>query len=228
MPPSNNDYLKKFLALPYVSQPPVGSPPQVWAKHVKATILDSLPTTQLSRSALRRFCMESNSIESCFIAIMAWGAMGTKNGRLVWKARENWSSISEKLRAENPTRKDAFDEFTSLRDRQKLPGMRAPYFTKLIFFLRPKDDGYIMDRWTAKSVNAIFEKIIVKRNTGGWVTDENDSTDYERFCMCIDELAAIYSQRGISRQDFPNGFRGDQVEELIFSKPRSEWRKLLG
>jgi len=155
---------------------------------------------------------------------MAWGGMGVKNGRLIWKAREFWIPTLDKLRSEELGRQAAFDRLKKLRDNEKLPGMRAPYFTKLIFFLLQSCNGYIMDRWTARSINLLCNRKIVKINSAGYVANENDGDAYESFCSFMDALAARYAQMGFSRQNF---FRGDQAEELLFAKPRSEWRKYL-
>jgi hypothetical protein len=59
------------------------------------------------------------------------------------------------------------------------------------------------------------------------VTKENTADDYEHFCSCVDAVAARYAQEGVSRQDFPQGFKGEHAEELLFAKPRSEWREYL-
>jgi hypothetical protein len=67
--------------------------------------------------------------------------------------------------------------------------MGPAYFTKLIFFLDPKHDGYIMDKWTATSVNLLWNPWLIKLSAEYYVTDRNTEIEYEKFCQVIERIA---------------------------------------
>lgn len=94
-------------------------------------------------------------------------------------------------------------------------GWGPAFFTKLIFFVRPADDGYIMDQWTGKSVNLLTGKPLVHLSYKGHVTDNTSADDYEEFCKVVEDLANIC------------GSSGGEAEDRLFShggrKP-GEWR----
>ncbi len=125
-----------------------------------------LPTEPVNRTDLRAFCRSpSSSPEACFIACMAWGMMRGANPQLAWTHRHRWLSIVERLRDGGISRADAYALFHN----EQIPGLRTAYFTKLIYFLRPETDGYILDQWTGKSVALLFEPrfiVITKKRVG--------------------------------------------------------------
>ena len=51
------------------------------------------------------------------------------------------------------------------------------------------DDAYIMDQWTAKSVNLLTGRSVLEVNEYDWVVDKNDRTCYEELCGIVDQLA---------------------------------------
>jgi hypothetical protein len=231
MPAFNPKHLKTLLAMSYFPQGRVGRVPLAWAERVVAA--DSinslcLRNSQFTRSELMQYCeAPTTCIESCFISVMAWGGMWFNHGRSVWQTRIEWIPTLKKLRSEKLSWEEVFNLFKELRDHKKLPGMRAPYFTKLIFFLQPPHDGYIMDQWTAKSVNVLFGSRVVNLNPKGLVDDKNDSTNYGQFCSCIEQVASAYAQKNDSWKEHTLTFGGEQAEELIFAKPGSPWRKYV-
>ena len=97
--------------------------------------------------------------------------------------------------------------------------MRAAYFTKLIHFASALNEapvGYIMDQWTAKSVNMICRSQVVTLDAAGYVLPINDHQVYEAFCKAIDALGEALQ------------ISGAQAEERIYSrggrKPAA-WRR---
>jgi hypothetical protein len=115
------------------------------------------------------------------------------------------------------SREEAFFEFQNRRVKGKLPGLGIGYYTKLICFLSPELNGYIMDQWVAKSINLLTGKNIVKLTSDSWVNDSNDSKTYESFCSHVDCLAYQLKCSGF------------EAEEVIFSVGRGqgEWRNYL-
>jgi hypothetical protein len=85
--------------------------------------------------------------------------------------------------------------------------MGPAYFTKLICFVNPNLKGYIMDQWTAKSINLIFDNKIVALNNSGHVTDRNNAAIYEDFCLKIEYLADLLNLKPIDLEEnlFSNG-----------------------
>jgi hypothetical protein len=73
-----------------------------------------------------------------------------------------------------------------------------------------------MDQWVSKSINLLTGQHIVYL-TNGWVNDKNTSTNYENFCLKIDELANILNCSGF------------EAEKRIFSIGRGKgaWRNYL-
>ena len=114
------------------------------------------------------------------------------------------------------TRIKAFDAFQSERSKGNLPGLGIGYFTKLIFFLAPNLNGYIMDQWAGKSINLLAGKQIVSFYNS-WVNDKNNAETYDIFCKNIDELAVILN------------CSGSEAEERIFSigHGKGTWRIYL-
>lgn len=151
-------------------------------------ITNELPDHSLSRLELREFC-RGVDVEVAFIAIAAWGGMNLRHGTSAWEKRCCWKSVLQQLKGSNKTRHEDYSVLHKLRISGDLPGVGIPYFTKLLFFLRQNDDAYIMDQWTAKSINLLTGKPVVRVNKYNWVTDDNGSDRYKLFCEIIDHLA---------------------------------------
>lgn len=106
-----------------------------------------------------------------------------------WAARDAWSPAVGRIREGGRTRVEDFAALHELQMARAFPGVGAAYFTKLLFFMRPEPDAYIMDQWTAKSVNVLTGREVVRVSRGGWVVPDNDSGRYEEFCAIVDYLA---------------------------------------
>ena len=85
--------------------------------------------------------------------------------------------------------------------------MGPAYFTKLICFVNPNLKGYIMDQWTSKSINLLFENNIVALTNSGHVKDTNSASVYEEFCSKIECLAELLKLNPIDLEEnlFSNG-----------------------
>jgi hypothetical protein len=149
------------------------------------------------------------TLELC-IAVLAWGGMHRNNrDHLFKKPVEAWLPIAHAIRAGQFLRSDAFDAFATLCHQGAIAGMKPAYFTKLIYFLMPRDGapvGYIMDQWLGCSINLLCGQELVKmdhmltwhqgkkgtvpeRRLTSHVSAWNDGRDYERFCKAIEMLA---------------------------------------
>jgi hypothetical protein len=116
------------------------------------------------------------------------------------------------------TREEAYTLFTVLRKSNKLKGMGPAYFTKLICFVNPELKGYIMDQWTSKSINLLFENKTVDLTNSGHVADKNSASVYEDFCFKIEYLADLLNLKPID------------LEENLFSNGgvnKAKWRQFV-
>ena len=179
-----------------------------WGKYFYNDDLNNKLDAKLTRSELldSNFILDLNN-EELAIAILSWGGMNREHGKSLFQNRE-WLELIEKIRSNQiTTREEAFALFTALRKSNKLKGMGPAYFTKLICFVNPSLKGYIMDQWTSKSINLLFENKIVALNNSGHVADKNSSAIYEEFCFKIEFLADLLNLKPIDLEEnlFSNG-----------------------
>ena len=213
-------HYRKFRELMTVSQSWVGSDISKWWVQVvgnNSPKLDSLPYSRLTRDQLKEFCQEDSSDLECLGAIMAWGGQNRSHGRRLFSSPDEVVGVIHSLRAGELNRKAAYSAFYDLWLKGKSPGMGAAYFTKLIYFLLPNNDGYIMDQWTSKSINLILGRSLVDLNHGH-VSKKNAADTYEKFCVEVERIA---SDLKMSAED---------VEMAMFSKGgrnKEPWRNYV-
>lgn len=181
-----------------------GGVPTSWFAHVSPNgNCDGLPTHRCKRYDLFAFAEAQPRIELVAAAILAWGGMHRLHGQKLFE-RDAWLEIAQSVQRGDLSRSEAYDAFAELRAKGDLPGMGPAYFTKLIFFLMPRSKpvGYIMDQWTACSINILLDDPAAIRTdaTISWagpsklesqyvVSDHNSSDQYERFCGAVEDLA---------------------------------------
>lgn len=179
-----------------------GRVPSQWALNVglPKQIIERLPGKKLNRAELRDFC--SNADPSAAVAtVLAWGGMKVAHGKRI-VSPSFWAKlkpIAAELKQGELHRKTAYDTLMQYRAENRGCGLGPAYFTKLIYFLDPKHNGYIMDQWTSLSVNLVFSKggrPIVDMVTSTYrgrrtdtVSDKNKPDNYDAFCLCIEHLA---------------------------------------
>lgn len=156
--------------------------------------IESIPNDlnkRLNRYELMDLCSDTNRSDLLVvIAILGWGGMRYDHARRLFAKWDELSPLIKSIRSESAlSRRQVFDDFSRLRRSKKLPGLGIGYYTKLICFLNPSLKGYILDQWTAKSINLLSERKLVDISDAGWVTDKNDSNIYETFCLKVEELA---------------------------------------
>lgn len=205
-----------------------GNDPWVWANHIDDGLGDrwEIPNGRMSRADVRGFCRNlENSDEACFIVVAAWGKMKTNHGQETWAARNYWVPVLRNIREQNCSRRDAYEAFRDLRERNQLPRMRPAYFTKLIFFMRDISDGYIMDQWTGKSIQLLGQLAGIRQGlpilNQGYVSDDNTPEHYELFNCHIESLAPYL------------GINAEECEQRLFSngadggRRRGVWRQYV-
>ena len=176
----------------------VGIAPNEWAQsvgYVDATL--HLSDELLDRAAVRAFCAdEKNRTVDCALVILAWGgrALRMPNRHRVWSARCRWKDTVERLRFGTQTRAEAYRALRALKTdgpQDDLPGLGPSFFTKLIYFMLPAKNGWIMDQWLGKSINLLAGEPIVRLQQGGAPALNNTADDYERFCVYLEQIAGI-------------------------------------
>lgn len=200
----------------------IGSNSLSWAKSVikNSKEIDVLLNKTFERKELLHYCNNSKCTNlNVSLAILSWGGMRRDHGRLLFSKKSSaLDNLVTRLR-ENKylTRRLAFEDFQAERKLGNLPGLGIGYYTKLIFFLSPSLNGYIMDQWVSKSINLLTGKSIVSLNSNSWVNDKNSPEDYDIFCECVDELSKILNCSGA------------EAEERIFSigHNKGKWRRYL-
>lgn len=191
-----------------------------WSRYLDANINNQHLNIKFTRSELfsNLIRYKLNNKELSY-AILSWGSMNRNHGIKLFKEIEWLNLVGEIRNKIICSREEAYNRFYLLRKEQKLPFMGPAYFTKLICFINPKLNGYIMDQWTAKSVNLICDEEIVRLTSAGFVDPiNNDMNNYKLFCEIIDDLANYLNLGGID------------VEESLFSnggKYKGTWRQFV-
>lgn len=212
------DVLKR---MPKGNQGYVGTHSLNWANQVFPNYkFDGTLDKRFERSQLFDYCKNSqNNDLHVLVAILSWGGMRRDHGRLLEKQLPLLLSLVKDLRnGIFLTRKEAFFKIQNMRKSGELPGLGIGYFTKLICFLAPNLNGYIMDQWVAKSINLLTGKAQVQLTNGNWVNDENTAETYEIFCYYVDKLGELLECSGF------------EAEERIFSvggRKKGDWRNYL-
>ena len=180
---------------------------------------DRLHAGKVRRSEVFELAEDPNvSIATVCVAAMAWGGMNLENWRRLWELSDRtWLHVAQCIRDGDLTRAEAYSFLKKLRDDEKLKGMGPAFFTKLIYFLTPRDNSehqaaFIMEQWAASSVNVLtgwnmvlmdvtpkFPRRTRKSSIAELalsstftVSVGNTAIDYEAFCSAVDQLACRF------------------------------------
>lgn len=209
-PPYQQAHWNAFAGIPYQAQGPVGDPPAAWVnrydlQHVPNR--EAFPNYQLDRNAARAIRINpANDVLFGYVCAMAWGDQGGGPGArrhviAAWNARAQIFQHLIELRAGGLSRSDAYNLFRN----PGILGLDPSFFSKLLYFFSPIPSFYIMDQWTAKSVNLLTGNWVV-RMAGNAPSNQNNGGNYQAFCEEIDLMAGII------------GCTGQVVEERLFSQ----------
>ena len=207
-PPYQEPHWTIFANIPHQPQGPVGAPPMDWAGELPdVPQADNLPLQQLNRHEVRNICRNpQNEVLFGYLCAMAWGGQRSQNAQSAWNNRAQIAERCQQLYEGGLTAHEAFDLFAD----EPIPHFGIPFFTKLLFFFSPDPGFYIMDQWTAKSVNLLNAHHpncqCIHVTPRGWVDWQNDAATYQSFCN------EIYSMAHLLQCD------GQSVEERLFSK----------
>jgi hypothetical protein len=210
----------KLAGIPFQALGAGGAPPQYWVRKYELEGVPygaQLPDFQLDRNAVRSICRDDTiPVLHGYACAMAWGGQGGPFGgphvRSAWAMRKQVKRHLEHIRSEELDRKESYALF--LKD-DTIKGLGPAYVTKLLYFFSPKLDHYIMDQWTAKSINLLAGREVV-RMTGDYVSGTNTEENYTAFCSSVDMVAKLLR------------CTGDEAEQRIYSmggKYPWPWRK---
>lgn len=213
-------HLQILIEANYLPQQEVGINAMLWWQSVCPHCRE-IPTVlnrRFNRDSLFELCKSSEvDTQTKIIAIMAWGSMRRNNARLALINNNALLAACNEIQRGNISRGEVFNRFIDLRRTAYLKGIGIAYFTKLMYFLNASEPNnwYILDQWTAKSINLLCGQdiVLISNNT---VSNKNTVNNYNLFCDKIDELAMELN------------LSGGETEELIFSKGgknRGKWRE---
>lgn len=190
----NEEHFQFLANVNHVPQANVGRNALNFGNDVQG--IEILPT-QLNQKFTRQTLLElcgNNQVSdlAAVVAILAWGGMRYGHARS-FLDQDNWPQVADlfnKLRGGNiASREEAFELFRQARQNGHLKGLGVSYFSKLICFLNPGLNGIILDQWTAKSINLLWDDHLVMMSRDGWVKDHNNGLIYEQFCTRVEILA---------------------------------------
>lgn len=208
----------EFSKNPYKSAGAIGKAPRDWASTYEieeATLVFS--DKRRDRNSVRVICQDpSIPVLQGYVEVMAWGSQGSGPGGsrhvlTAWKDKEKIEQKLHRIRNGGLSRRDAYNLFLN---EGRITGLGPAYWTKLLYFFSPDASFYILDQWTAKSINLLLGYQLV-RMQGDALSNKNKSGNYQAYCEEVDKIAKIL------------GNEGDQVEEMLMSKGGKEpwpWR----
>lgn len=214
----------------------VGAVPSAWAAKAAGGGLERW-TEAMCRCCLRSALEAETSPFARAMLVLSWGGMRTRNAKLLLNDRAGqWITLIDRMWNGDLDATAAYAQFRNLRQApvgkpKGMPGMGPAYYTKLIFFLSQGDQtGYIMDQWTACSVNLLCGQDVVLTdvrkswNRGGrlvegyTVSDQNNEDNYRAFNAVIEDL--------VTRS---NAADGEEIELALFDQGRGngKWRNYV-
>jgi len=208
-PPYHNDHWTAFVNAGFREQGSVGAAPAAWARDLDAVPnAHTLPIDPINRQEVQNVCGNPNTnVLYAYVCAMAWGGQNNRfanlgnpgHKTLAWNHRQLIALKLEALRNGGLNHSQAYDLFSG---ENSVPGLGPAFFTKLIYFFSPSPpEGstgfYIMDQWTAKSVNLLTQQWVVQlaRTINTSPGQNNRCGNYEAFCREVEHIAAARTKR---------------------------------
>jgi hypothetical protein len=188
--------------------------------HPRAAVLAKIPgggKQKLTREEVRAICRNSEvpPLIAC-ACIMAWGGRDFFNYRKsLADGGEAIARLVETLRASTATRAEDFE--ATQQAVESIHGLGISFYTKLLFFLRPTPDAYILDQWTAKSSVVIFQEVGIRLTAAGLPDPKTCGKDYQAFCARLEACCGSKCWGEAWKT-------GEEVERTLFDSPKGLWR----
>jgi hypothetical protein len=178
----------------------------------------------LTRAELRNICLDPAVTPLAkYACIMAWGGRNFQNFNLSINP-QNLPFLQRLILALLASANNRQIDFAATQAAAAgIPGLGISFYTKLLFFLRPVQDAYILDQFSAKSILLLqFPPVIrlLRRSEGyNQATPNTTPAEYERFCQAVEDL------RMVLWPAYPAA-TAEQVEMAMFdrSRPDGLWR----
>jgi len=229
----------------------VGKSPAKWFKGVNV----KWTPNQLSAEMLNRYNLLDKRIElkskdklsksdirTFIIDILSWGA--SRQPRLSMLTIDSYEDICKDLLDDKISPIDAYDRFyNEHKVTQKMRGMGPAYYTKLVCFFCDQNNsqidmerGIIMDQWTARSVNRLKNKEIIKMtpNKNGYsVSASNNKEIYSEFLSIVSDIKKILNISDILDAEeliFSTSYKKNQFKKIISNGDHqilSAWRRYI-
>lgn len=208
------------------AQGPVGYAPDSFLRKaaINTTQIVGFRLSQpLDRSKVRSICTNPNipALDAYCVA-MAWGGQRRNHFRNSITA-DNLVPFLDQLRNYHPaSRAGGFN--LAKGHAQTINGLGISFYTKLLYFFLPEPTSYILDKWTALSVSALFEDSPIGLMNTNWHPvnalphPQTSGHQYQRYCEYLDALALEMEQVN------PLGWTGETMEMAIFDRPDGAWR----
>jgi len=206
----------------------VGNSPQDYLKRLPtpsshiASVAGYPIGAPINRAVLRQICLDPQVTPLAkYACIMAWGGQHFGNFDQSVLALGLEPLIQALLASANNRQIDFVNTQVASA---AIPGLGISFYTKLLFFLRPIQDAYMLDQWTAKSILLLQFPPVIRlgpRGNNGFYRAAPNTTqaEYERFCQAVEALRVSLWQIGAPPT-------GEQVEMAMFdrSRPDGFWR----
>lgn len=166
----------------------------------------------ISRASAREICSDPNvDAMAVYSVAMAWGAQNFEHFKSS-QHHENIRKLIEELQTSDRSRGNDFQRAKELT--APVSGIGISYFTKLLYLCRPCSNAYILDQWTAKSLDVLMQDSPIKLASWGGPAAATTREAYEKYCLSVEEIAKLLGQ----------DWSGEQAEAALFDKPRGAWR----
>lgn len=219
--PYNEERLEAFQTMA-APGPWKGPKPHAWVASVGLPALASdLWSQDITRAHLKSACIDAQIPDRDLLwGILSWGRMRRDAARRLARNEAVWVDLVHLFRQGHMSRAACFSACVAAIQDHPGGGIGPAYFTKLIFFANPEHDGYIMDQWTARSVNFLVPgPRVVRMRTSNHVDPRNSAEDYEKFCQIVEDLSRYLVGR-----------TPEETEMCLFSKGHPDpapWRRYL-
>lgn len=223
------------LVIHRIEQPPVGEAPAIRARwlenngHVlQTTWISGLSNEPLNRSALVEQAKRSDPMHA-FLSVMAWGAQNRRHTALGLSDADRVAFSIGRLRAAATV--DRIQAYELFSGDNKIKGLGPAYFTKIIAFCRNDLNGYVMDQFTARSINLLDgerrEIVPMSKDKNGRLSVHQQALaeHYESYCARVDRLTEVINERLMPATPVDGFF----TEYLLFGKGKAKaaWRRHL-
>ena len=191
------------------------------------SLIKTIPNKAMTRDELYAYVNRpETSMLKGILTILGWGDIQPKNFRSF--ANKETKFLAEALKdiaKSQLSQSEAYEKIKSLKKGSskhwKLYGLGPAYYTKLLYFYtkEKKHTCYIMDQFTARSMNFLCYKNEIPLTEDGNVDKSNTGEIYERFCLRIEAISRNLKAEGKKVEP-------ENVEFALFGKD-SDWRTYL-